>query len=128
MKRLIPLTALAAVPSASVAGPDYPHRDWGKVAILDMTAADAITCIARELNRNGDAMILPVEGGGDIDFTAHVMFGKKLEPWETFKVRTEGEKTVLRIFYRHPIRAKRLTKDVEKMRGRCLKVTEIIEG
>ena len=98
------------------------------MAILDMSAPDAVTCIARELNRKGDAMILPVEGGGDIDFTVHVMWGKKLEPWETFKVRTENGKTVLRIYYRHPVKAKGISKDVAKMQTRCLVVKAIVES
>ncbi len=127
--RAIFLTALIAygpsAPASARSDTDYPHRDWGHVATLDMTIADATTCIARELNRNGDALVLPVEGGNDVDFTVHVPWGKKMEPWETFKLRSSGGVTTMRVFYRHPVRQNGVGKDVARLQKRCLKVKSI---
>lgn len=116
---------LAAVMAQS--GTDYPHRDWGKVAYLNMTAPEAATCIARELGRSSDTAIVPAENGSDIDVTPRVAWGKKHEPWQTFKVRSEGV-TTLRIFYRHPLRSGRNDKDMRRLRRACLIVDRIEPG
>lgn len=107
------------------AAQDYPHRDWGQVVTLDMTMADATACIAREMDRHGSVLVLPVEGGADIDFSVDVMWGKQLDPWERFKLRTEEGKTVLRVFYRKPTGPKSVGKDVERLRKRCLVIREM---
>lgn len=126
IRTIITLAAIFAVTSPALAqNPDHPHRDWGKVATLDMPLIDATSCIGRELNRAGDAMIVPVEGGNDIDWTAHVPWGKKMEPWMTFQLRGAGDRTILRVLYRRPIGPGRVSKDITKMQKRCLKVESI---
>ena len=104
---------------------DYPHRDWGKIATLDMTLDEATTCIARELARKGDVVVLPVDSGSDIDFAVRPIWGPKMEPWETFKIRQEAGATTLRLFYRHPVTRKGAGKDVVRLQKRCLKVRSI---
>lgn len=104
---------------------DYPHRDWGKVVALDMSVTEATACITRELNRTRVPTVIAVDGGNDIDVAAHVAWGKKMEPWQTFKVRSDGEDATLRIFYRHPIRQGANDKLVAKMSKQCLKVRSI---
>jgi hypothetical protein len=95
IRTIITLAAIFAVTSPALAqNPDHPHRDWGKVATLDMPLIEATSCIGRELNRAGDAMIVPVEGGNDIDWTAHVPWGKKMEPWMTFQLRGADDRTI----------------------------------
>lgn len=106
-------------------GTDYPHRDWGQVATLDMTVQDATTCIARTLSRRGDALVLPVDGGNDIDFAVRPMWGPKMEPWETYKVRSSADRATLRLFYRHPVTAKGAGKDVRFLQKHCLKIASI---
>lgn len=118
--------ALALAPAASAApDTDYPHRDWGQVATLDMSVIDATACIARELGRNGETSIIPAEGGNDIDYALRVMWGKKMEPWMTFKLRESEDGATMRIFYRHPFKAKNIIKQVERLQKRCLKVRSI---
>lgn len=90
-----------------------------------MSLIDATTCIARELNRTGDATVLPVEDGNDIDFAVRPMWGPKMEPWETYKVRAENGLTTLKVFYRHPIKQKAVSKDVVRLQKQCLKVLKI---
>jgi len=107
---------------------DYPHRDWGKVATLDMSLADATACLTRELNRNNDATVIPVDGGNDIDVAPHIMWGPKAEPWHSYKLRESGRVTTLRIFYRHPIRETTVSKMVRKLQKFCLKVRSISPG
>lgn len=104
---------------------DYPHRDWGQVATLDMSVTEATTCIARFLARKGDAIVLPVEGGNDIDFAVRPMWGPKMEPWESFKVRDEAGVTTLRLFYRHPVRKKGAGKDIDRLVKACLKIRSL---
>ncbi|WP_311271033.1 hypothetical protein [Sphingobium sp. WCS2017Hpa-17] len=111
-----------AAPSLARSGTDYPHRDWGRVLTLDMSTTDATTCIARELNRTGDAVVLPVEGGNDIDFAVRPIWGPKMEPWETYKVRSVNGATTLRVFYRHPMKPKTVAKDVARLQRQCLKI------
>jgi hypothetical protein len=124
MKRLALILTLLASPAAAASDTDYPHRDWGQVATLDMTVPEATACIAREKNRQGGTLVIPVEGGNDIDFRAATGFfgGTVNEPWQTFKVRSEGGATTLRIFYRHPFSQERMTKDVARLGRKCLKV------
>lgn len=104
---------------------DYPHRDWGQVATLDMSLTDATACIVRELNRNSDTSVIPVEGGNDIDVAPHLMWGPKPEPWNTYKLRNVGGVTTLRVFYRHPVKQKTVSKDVAKLQKYCLKIRQI---
>jgi len=106
MKRLaIILAGFAAVPAH--AGPDYPHRDFGQVIALDMSLPDATSCIARSMDRYGSVLVLPNDGGDDIDFSAGTMFGGSVnEAWISFKVRPDGDASNLRVFYRHPVIAK----------------------
>jgi len=125
IRTTITLAVFALPFTAQSATPDYPHRDWGQVATLDMSLMDATTCIARQMNRAGDAAIIPAEGGNDIDWTAHVPWGKKMEPWMTFKVRRANDVTTLRVLYRKPIGPGRVAKDVRKMQKHCLKVIKI---
>lgn len=126
MKHLaIILAGFVAMPAMAAPDTDFPHRDWGQIATLDMTVDEATSCIARELNRFGDATVLPMAGGNDIDFAAHPMWGPKMEPWQTFKVRSEDGATKLRVFYRHPVKKASVSKDVTRMQKRCLKVQKI---
>lgn len=129
MKRLaIALTAALVLIPAADAGEDtdYPHRDWGQVATLDMSVTDATACIARELNRNGEASVIPADGGNDVDYALRVMFGKKMEPWMTFKLREHDGRATMRIFYRHPFKASGIIKQVERLQKHCLKVASIM--
>lgn len=128
MKHLIALAgfALVTAPALARSDTDFPHRDWGQVATLDMTVAEATGCIARELDRQGSVLVLPVEGGNDIDFSAGGMFGGSVgEPWERFKVRREGDVTTLRVFYRHPFNQKGVGKAVERLGKRCLRISSL---
>lgn len=114
-----------AAPAAARSDTDYPHRDWGQVATLDMSVTDATACIARELNRNGEASVIPADGGNDVDYALRVMFGKKMEPWMTFKLREHDGMATMRIFYRHPFKASGIIKQVERLQKHCLKVASI---
>lgn len=131
MKRLtLAIAGFAALSTGAIArsDTDYPHRDWGQVATLDMSLVEATACIARELNRTGDASVLPVEGGNDIDFAVRPMWGPKMEPWETFKIRSEGGTTTLRVFYRHPVKQKGVSKDVSRLQKQCLRVLNVAQS
>lgn len=127
MKRL-PLIAAALVLAlpAHAKTPDRPHRPAGQIAVLDMSVADAQACIARELDRTGSVLILPVEGGSDIDFTVPGgMFAQgKGEPYATFRLRDAGEVT-LSILYRRPLSAKSMLGSIKDMGKRCLIVKEM---
>ena len=118
-------TLLAIGCSAPAISQDYPHRDWGQVATLDMTVVDATACIAREQDRRGAVLVLPVEGGNDIDFSIDVAWGKKLDPWVRFKIRSIGDVTTLRVFYRRPYKSNRISKDIERLQKECLRVRNI---
>lgn len=116
---LFALVALAPPPQ------DYPHRDWGRVAVLDMTIAEATACIARQLGRRADVMIIPVTDGNDIDIAPRAMWGPKSEPWQTYKIRGSDGVTTLHSFYRHPVKQNAVTKEVAKLQSACLKVRRI---
>lgn len=118
--------ALALAPAAS-AGPDtdYPHRDWGQVATLDMKMPDATACVAREVDRKGAALVLPVDGGNDIDFSVGAAFGNVGEPWIRFQLRQAGHDVQLRAAYRHPAHVKLVSKYIRGFQKRCLKVRSI---
>lgn len=123
------LTGFAAlIATTATAGPetDFPHRDWGKIATLDMNQADASACVARAMDREGSVLVLPVDGGNDIDFSPGGLFGATTgEPFLRFKVRGGGSTSSLRVFYRHPIKQKLAGRYVEKLQKRCLKVRQI---
>lgn len=127
MKRLIPLAALIVSPAFASADTDYPHRDWGKVATLDMTASDATTCVTHELARQFERIIpVPTDGGAEIDGgPGGGFFGVAHDPWVRYKIRTEGGAVLLRISYRHPISQGTIERDVRRMSERCLKVRRI---
>ncbi|WPZ05664.1 hypothetical protein [Pelagerythrobacter marinus] len=118
------LTLLAALTStAAIAGPDYPHRDWGQTLALDMTATEATACMARELDRQGEALIVPAEGGSDIDFSSDAMFGGAVgEPWIRFQIREDDDATTLSALYRHPVNKRWIARVLRNAEKRCLKV------
>lgn len=117
--------ACTSTPALARSDTDYPHRDWGKVVMLDMSAEDATGCIAREMRRQGPVMTLPVEGGNDIDWTAGGLFqAGGTEAWMTFKVRPETDGSSLRIFYRHPIISKGVYGYMKKLQKHCLRVSK----
>lgn len=117
------LIASPAIASAK-SDTDYPHRDWGKELVLDMSLVEATGCITREKGRQGTATVIPAEGGNDIDFkVAPVLFaGPSGEPWETFKLREANGLTTLKVFYRHPYRQGTISKDVTKLAKKCLRI------
>ena len=115
--------AVFATHASARSGTDYPHRDWGQVLTLEMSVDEATACIAREMRRQGPILVLPVDGGNDIDWTAGGLFQKGgTEAWVNFKIRREGDTTKLRIFYRHPIITKGLNGYVKKLEKQCLVV------
>jgi hypothetical protein len=69
------LSAIAASPATAQSNSRYPHRDWGKVATLNMSVIDATTCILRVLNRGSTATLIPAEGGNDIDLKPGTILG-----------------------------------------------------
>jgi hypothetical protein len=120
------LSAIAASPATAQSNSRYPHRDWGKVATLNMSVIDATTCILRVLNRGSTATLIPAEGGNDIDLKPGTILGTGAgDAWQTFKVRGENGKTTLRILYRHPLRIGANDAAVKKLQKRCLKVESI---
>lgn len=125
-----PALILAGFAASASAGPDtdYPHRDWGQVAALDMTVSEAAACIVRIKSGGGaTAQVVPADGGTDIDFrpSAGLFGGSVFEPWETFKLREASGTTSMRIFYRHPYRQDGISKDFARLRKKCLKVVAV---
>lgn len=125
MKWLALMLAGVVTPAATYPGTDYPHRDWGRMATLDMTASEATACIARWLDRRGDVLALPVEGGVDIDYTDHLPWGPTPKPSERYQVREMAGTTTLRILYRGSATKKFIPKNVAKLRKECLRVITI---
>jgi len=127
IRTLITLAAALAVTTSAYAAPDtdFPHRDWGKVATLDMSAADATACVARAMDREGSVLVLPTAGGSDIDYTAGSMFGSLNEPWVRFKIREKATGSALTIFYRHPVNQKWLRRVMRNFQKQCLKVASV---
>lgn len=125
MKRTViaALTCLIATPALADEDTDYPHRDWGQVATLNMTETEAIACVTRQLSRTyGRVTPIPAEGGTDIEGgPGGGIFGTAHDPWVSYQVRG-GEATTLRVFYRHPLSAKNISRDVRRMSERCLLV------
>jgi hypothetical protein len=120
-----PWVVIAALILSAAAAPDtdYLHRDWGQVATLDMSLADATACIARTLDREGSVLVLPVDGGNDLDYSAGTIFGGSVnEPWAQFKIRGTAAPTELRILYRHPVNQKWLRRVMRNLGKRCLKI------
>lgn len=113
--------------SAAATDTDYPHRDWGQVATLDMTATEAAACVTRQLARiYGNVIPVPAEGGTDIEGApGGGFFGVAHDPWVSYQVRQENDATVLRVFYRHPVSQKNISRDVRRMGERCLKIRQI---
>jgi hypothetical protein len=90
-----------------------------------MTLADATTCVARTMDREGSVLVLPVEGGNDLDYSAGTMFGGSVnEAWATFAIRG-GQTSTLRISYRHPVNQKWLRRVMRNLQKRCLRVRQI---
>jgi hypothetical protein len=121
------LSAGAVLTGPMAKDTDYPHRDWGQVATLDMTVAEATACIARQMDREGSVLILPVDGGNDLDYTAGTMFGSVNEPWVRFQVRA-APSTTLRISYRKPVGQKWLRRVMRNFQKSCLRVTNVTSG
>lgn len=119
------IAGFAAIAStAAIAGNDDPHRDWGRTLTLDMSLADATACVAREMSRKGKVLVLPVEGGNDVDFFMGSMLGGSAgDAWERFLLRSSGVATTMTVLYRHPATMKWVNKDVERMSKGCLKVS-----
>lgn len=106
---------------------DYPHRDWGRVAILDMTPAEATSCVAQGISRSFERVLpIPVEKGTDIDAgPGGGFFGVSHDPWVRLKIRQEEGGVTLHAFYRHPLSQERIGKEIARMQKRCLKVRSI---
>ena len=120
------ILVLASATAASAQDTDKPHRPWGKVAVLGMSFNDARACIAREFDKRGSVLVLPVEGGVDIDWTiGGAPFAPNMgEPLMTFQLRTGAEVT-LSALYRHPLQAKTIDGTLRSLTKRCLVVREI---
>lgn len=126
-RTLVILAAALCIASPALAGAetDYPHREWGQVLMLNMDLIDGTACIARTLDRKGDAIVIPATGGNDIDFAPRPAWGSKMEPWLSFKLREVDNTLELRVFYRHPMRQGTVTKFVKRLEEGCLKVTNL---
>lgn len=123
MRLFLPIL-LAAIPGGSLAASDtdYPHRDWGQTLTLDMSVSDATDCIARVFDKGGSVLVLPTEGGNDIDWSIDVPWGKRPDAWERYSLRANGTATTLRASYRHPSSQKRVSKHVDNLKRACLRV------
>lgn len=118
---------LIASPVLARSDTDYPHRDWGKVVTLDMTATEATTCLTRAVARRYERIVpVPVDGGTDIDAgPGGGLFGVAHDPWLRLRVRQEAGATTLRISYRHPVSQKQIDSDVGRFEKQCLRVIRI---
>ena len=128
MKRIaILLAGFAAIPAHAGPETDFPHREWGMVAMLNMSLTDATACVTRELARQyGRTTPVPAEGGTDIDGgPGGGLFGLAYDPWVRIKVREANGVVTLGASYRHPVSAKQLGKVITRMQKRCLRVAEI---
>lgn len=126
--KIVTLILLAvAAPASAKEDTDYPHRDWGQVATLDMTPNEAAACVTRQLSRQfGRVTPVPAEGGTDIEGgPGGGVFGVAHDPWVSYHVRAEGQAATLRVFYRHPVSQKNLTRDVRRMGEKCLKIAKL---
>lgn len=127
----ITLPIAAAIVSASASkDTDYPHRDWGQVAVLNMTMTEATACVTRLLSRQyGRVTPVPADGGNDIEGgPGGGFFGVAHDPWVSYHVRGDGKGATLRVFYRHPISQANISRDVRRMSEKCLKVSGIATG
>ncbi len=114
-----------AVSASAEKGSDQPHRDWGQVATLDMEVGAATACIARTMDREGSVLMLPVQGGSDLDYSAGTFLGGSVsKPWATFHVRDKPA-TTLRITYRHPVNQKWIRRVMRNLTKSCLTVRRI---
>ncbi|SMC97193.1 hypothetical protein SAMN06272759_11517 [Novosphingobium sp. B1] len=78
------------------------------------------------MDREGSVLVLPVDGGNDIDFSPGGLFGTTTnEPILRYKVRADGSVSTMQLFYRHPVSQKLAGRYVEKLQKRCLKVRQI---
>lgn len=130
MHMLALITLGFAMPSAKPQDTDYPHRDWGEIAHLDMTAVEGAACVTRQLARiYGRVTPVPAEGGTDIEGgPGGGLLGAAHDPWVSYQVRASGDGSTLRVFYRHPVSAKNVGRDVRRMTKKCLRVARITAG
>lgn len=124
MKWLIVVLAGFAAAAQAKEETDYPHRDWGQVVTLNMTATEAAACVTRQLSRQyGRVTPVPAEGGTDIEGgPGGGLFSNAHDPWVSYQVRSDGQIATLRVFYRHPVSQGDLSRDVRRMGENCLKV------
>ena len=124
------LTVVAVIPACALASPetDQPHRPWGKTAILDMTPADAQTCIARSMDKIGSVLVLPIDGGTDIDFTLSGgwLTSSAGEAYARFQIRTDAGSVKLSGLYRRPLGANFFDGMLKSLQKRCLIVKDVI--
>lgn len=130
MIRIVVPTALAAcivLPAHADDDTDQPHREWGQIATIDMPLAEATACITRGIARSYERVLpVPAENGTDIDAGPGGGFwGVAHDPWLRLRVRQDGDAVTLRVLYRHPVSQKQVTKEVERLQKRCLKVRSI---
>lgn len=118
---------MAAQPVSAATDTDFPHRDWGKIASLDMPFDEAQACIARELDKTGSVLVLPVDSGSDIDFSigGSILTPNTGEPYLRFKLRRIEHEITLRAYYRRPLSLKGLNGTVEALGRKCLKIARI---
>lgn len=117
--------SLIAVGTIAADKPDQPFRPMGEIAVLDMPLAEAQACVARTMDKSGSVLVLPVDGGADIDWGIGGGFlaPNTGEPYATFQLRENAAgKVTLAILYRHPMRAKVMRKTVDQLAKRCLVV------
>jgi hypothetical protein len=127
MKLLIVAFAGIAASASAKQDTDYPHRDWGQVATIDMTATEAAACLTRQLSRQfGRVTPVPAEGGTDIEGgPGGGFFGTPHDPWVSYQVRGQASGSTLRVFYRHPISQGNISRDVRRMGEKCLKIAKL---
>lgn len=92
-----------------------------------MSMNDATACIARGMQKKGPTLVLPQDGGTDIDFTPGGFLGwGQPEAWMRFKVRAVNGETVMRIFYKRPLSEKVTSKHVARLRKDCLHIAKLV--
>ncbi len=106
---------------------DYPHRDWGRVVTLNMPLAAATACVTRQVSKlYGRVTPVPAEGGTDVEGgPGGGLFGVAHDPWVSYQVRGAANGSVLRVFYRHPVSQKTISREVKRMGEKCLQIASI---
>jgi hypothetical protein len=111
--------AIALAPATSNAESPTPMRPFAEAIVTKVKMMEAQACATRDIAHYGQAVVVPVDGGVEIDELTRTLVTSPSDPRFRLRVTDNGEDRKIEAFYRHPVSAKLVAWRLAKMKRTC---------